>query len=114
LERRIGLISIMVGVIWLAFCITSLILGFKIIGGIEDTIIGSVDLVRNIDILNLFEGPLMDLKNDIQSDFNTIKFMVAGVTTLFALPQILLMYIGWLLKKGTSKGLRRRRKQTTH
>lgn len=110
MERKIGLISMVIGVFWFASFIAALILGLTFIGGIEDTVLSPVDFIRGLDFTDLFEGPLMDLRNRIESVFTTIKLVYGGGTTWLALPQILLIYTGWRLRKLASKGVRRRRK----
>lgn len=123
MERKIGLLSIIIGALWIAFSITALILGLRFVGGIENTVLGpvdfihdsvvkSVDTARAIDVLKVFERPLLNLRSSIerplldfrtsiQHAFTTVKLVYAGLTVWLALPQILLIYAGYLLRKGT-------------
>ena len=66
MERRIGLIAILIGAFWIVSFIAALILGLTFIGGIEDTVLAPVDFIRNLDKLDWFEGPLKGLAIDPQ------------------------------------------------
>ena len=104
MERKIGLIAIFIGAFWIVSFIVALILGLMFISGIEDVVLAPVDALRALDVLDLFESPLLAFK----AFFTKIKLVYAGVTTWLALPQILLIYTGWRLKKRAFKGSRRK------
>jgi len=134
LERKLGLVSILVGAFWLASSIAALIFGLTFIGGTEDTILAPVNVTLDtIDkvyndivefkivgipigkvagqvvkpIKTAIKEPLEALRNSIERVFTTIKLVYTGVTTWLALPQILLIYTGLRLRKLGSKRLRR-------
>jgi hypothetical protein len=131
LERKIAIISIVIGVLWFASCIAALIFGLTFVGGIENNLLSPLNLVINTtdkvynDIVGFQIGPIkigavaeaivspikeaikkpmVDLKVKIESVFTTIKLAYAGVMVWLALPQILLIYTGWLLRKGRLRG----------
>lgn len=119
-----GLICILVGAFWVASSIAALVLGLTFVGNVEatvlrpvdfirDTVVKAVDVARGIDLLDLvevpllslrssIERPLLDLRGSIEHAFTTIKLVYAGVMVWLSLPQLLLIYTGWLLRKGTS------------
>ena len=129
MDRKLGLISILIGAFWVACSIVAVILGLTFIGGIEDTVLSPVEVVRDtvikgadvlhdIDFLNVLKGPindlknsllspLNDLKNSIESVFTTIKLVYSGVVAWLALPQLLLICAGWRLRKLGSKRSRK-------
>jgi len=134
LERKLGLVSILVGAFWLASSIAALIFGLTFIGGIQDTILAPVNVTLDtIDkvyndivefkivgipigkvagqvvkpIKTAIKEPLEALRNSIERVFTTMKLVYTGVTTWLALPQILLIYTGLRLRKLGSKRLRR-------
>lgn len=134
MERKLGLVSILVGAFWLASSIAALIFGLTFIGGTEDTILAPVNVTLDtIDkvyndivefkivgipigkvagqvvkpIKTAIKEPLEALRNSIERVFTTIKLVYTGVTTWLALPQILLIYTGLRLRKLGSKRLRR-------
>jgi hypothetical protein len=125
-ERRIALISLIVGVLWLASSIAFMIFGLSTVGNIEHTVLNPVDVVQNtvvqaidvaraVDILDVVEKPLQDLKsailrplqdltNDITDGFTKIKLVLVVVLIWLAIPQVFLIYAGWLLRKSRLKG----------
>ena len=109
MERRMGIIAILVGAFWIVSFIAALILGLMFISSIEDIVLAPVDALRALDVFDLFEGPLLEFK----AFFTKMKLVYAGVTTWLALPQILLIYTGWRLRKRASRGLRRKRTATS-
>jgi hypothetical protein len=138
MERKIGLISIIIGALWLLTFVAALFFGLTFIGGVEHTILTPLDSTLNtIDtvykgivdfkilgipigkaaevvvkpIQTVIKEPLVILKQSIEDVFTTIKLVYAGVTTWSVLPNILLIYVGVRLRKLGPKGLRRQRKQ---
>lgn len=134
MEHKLGVICMLVGIFWVLSSIAALIFGLIFLAGVEDTILSPTDFTLDTintvynDIVgfsilgikvgeaargilqplkNLVEGPLVDLKNRINSFFTTVKLMYAGVTTWLALPNILLIYSGWQLRKPGSRRSRR-------
>jgi hypothetical protein len=125
-ERRIAIISMIVGVFWLASSISFLIFGLSMVGNIEhtvlspvnivhNTVVQAIDVARGIDFLDVVEKPLQDLKsailsplqdltNDIKDGFTKIKLVLVVVLIWLAIPQVFLIYAGWLLRKGKMKG----------
>jgi hypothetical protein len=131
LERKIAIISIVIGVVWFVSCIAALVFGLTFVGGVENNLLSPLNLVINttdkvyndivgFEILGIKIGkvaeivvapikdvikkPMEDLKHRIESVFTTIKLAYAGVIVWLALPQILLIYTGWLLRKGRLRG----------
>jgi len=130
LERKIAVISISVGAFWLVSCIAALIFGLVYVGNTENTVLSPLNLVINttdkvyndivgFEIIGIKIGavaekivspikdaikkPMVDLKVKIESVFTKIKLAYTGVLVWLALPQILLIYTGWLLRKGRLK-----------
>jgi hypothetical protein len=126
MERKIAVISMIVGALWLVSIVVLMIFGLSTVGNIEhtvlnpveilhNTVVQAVDVARDIDFLNVVEKPLQDLKsailqplndltNDIKDGFNKIKMGMVAVLVWLAIPQLFLIYAGWLLRKGKVKG----------
>jgi hypothetical protein len=103
MQREIGIVAMVVGIVWTGFWVAALIVGFSVTGNIENSLVGTVDLMRSLDLLNVFERPLVDLRGGIQGVSTVVKVVLVGMATLMTLPQLLLIYTGYQVKRGASR-----------
>ena len=134
MERKIGLMSTIIGAIWLLTFVAALTLGLTYIGGVEHTVLAPLDLTLDaIDtvyngivdfkilgipigkaaevvvkpIKTVIKEPLVSLEQSIEDVFAGIRLAYTGVTAWFALPYALLIYTGVRLRRLSPKRSRR-------